>query len=312
VESVLTAYYDVALLQEQLAALRVALSVSGERARLAEARRSLGAGSRLEQLQALADRNADSSAVMTQELALRAARITLSGLLARDVSTGDSAFSVLDGIPVETAPPMAAWRAALGDRNAAVASARAARKAAALSVNEARGAHLPTLAGSVGYSESPSKLNGPATTAPGATTYGLNLTLPLFDGLRTSRGAASARIAERRSEIALRQAEQEAAAGFAEASGRHAAGVRQIDLEERNLEVARLQAEAARERYKAGAASPLEFRDAQQRLLAARSRLASVRQSTLRAGLALRRLSGTLASPSGDLASPLSTEETPR
>jgi outer membrane protein TolC len=220
------------------------------------------------------------------------------------------AFSVSDSIPVEAAPPVAAWRAALGDRNASIAAAREQRNAAASGVNEARGAHLPTLSGSVGYNESPASLNTPTNTAPGATTYGLNLTLPLFDGLRTTRNAASARINERRSEIALRQAEQEAAAAFSEAAGRHAAGVRQIDLEERNLEVARLQAEGARERYKAGAASPLEFRDAQQRLLAARSRLASVRQSTLRAGLELRRLSGTLAWPSADSsASSLSSKE---
>ena len=300
VEAVLSAYYDVALQQEQLTALREALSVSEERAQLAEARRSVGAGSRLEALQALADRNADSSALMSQELTLRVSRVALNALLARDPET---AFSVSDSIPVETAPPVATWRAALSDRNAAIAAARASRHAATIAVDEARGAHLPTLAGSVGYSESPASLNAPTSTAPGATTYGLNLTVPLFDGFRTNHGTESARIAERRGQIAVRQAEQDALAQFAEAADRQSAGLRQIDLETRNLEVARLQAEAARERYRAGAASPLEFRDAQQRLLASRGRLASVRQATLKATLALRRLSGTLASPSGTLTS---------
>lgn len=294
VEAVLAAYYEVALQQERLAALRETLAVSQERARLAEARRGVGAGSQLELLQALADRNADSSAVLEQELALRAARIALNNLLARDA---EAAFVVHDSIPVEDAPPVAAWRAALTERNAAIAAARQDLLAAEASVKEARGARLPTLTGSVGYSEAPEAINAGSTASSGSATYGLRLTLPLFDALRTRQATGTAAINLRRSEIALRRAEQEAVAAFADAAARHAAGVQRMSLEERNLEVARLQAEAAQERYRTGAAAPLEFRDAQQRLLAARVRLATARQSALRAGIALRRLSGTLAAP---------------
>ncbi len=294
VEAVLAAYYDVALQQERLAALRETLAVSQERARLAEARRGVGAGSQLELLQALADRNADSSAVIEQELALGAARISLNGLLARGA---DEAFVVHDSIPVEEAPPVAAWRAALPERNAAIAAAREDRRAVESSLKEARSARLPTLTGSVGYSEAPDVLNDDATSSSGSATYGLRLSLPLFDALRTRQATGTAAINLRRSEIALRRIEQETAAAFSDAAARHAAGVHRMNLEERNLEVARLQAEAARERYRAGAAAPLEFRDAQQRLLAARVRLATARQSALRAGIALRRLSGTLAAP---------------
>jgi outer membrane protein TolC len=82
-----------------------------------------------------------------------------------------------------------------------------------------------------------------------------------------------------------------------------------VALEERNLEVSRLQAEAARERYRLGASSPLEFRDAQTRLLDSRSRLSAARQETKAAELALKRLAGALVreAPAGGTAADPST-----
>jgi outer membrane protein TolC len=88
--------------------------------------------------------------------------------------------------------------------------------------------------------------------------------------------------------------EAEVRAEFEDAAQRHALGLRQVALEDRNLEVARLQAEAARERYRVGSASPLVFRDAQRKLLDAQSRLISARRDAKAAELALKRLAGVL------------------
>jgi outer membrane protein len=307
VESILTSYYAVAQHKRQLAAIREALAVSEERARLARARLEVGAGSRLEQLQSQADLNADSSALMSQETVLREAKMRLNALLARDAAT---AFDVPDTIPVEAGLPLDAWRDALPERNTTIREARAARQVSEFSVSEARGARLPTLNGGVGYSTAPEALNSsPSMGSPGsdAVTYNLNLSVPLFDGLRTRQSVGSSRIGLRQQETALRQTEQEIRSAFAEAEGRYASGLRQIALEERNLEVARLQAEAARERFRVGASSSLEFRDAQQRLLNAQGRLASVRQTVKQSELALKRLAGVLATPLSSL-SPASPE----
>jgi outer membrane protein len=304
VEAILTAYYGIAQQKLQMAAIREALAVSQERANLARARQEVGAGSRLENLQAQADLNADSSALMAQENALREAKLRLNGLLARDPA---AAFDVPDTIPVEAGLPLDAWRGALTERNAAVAEARAQVRASEYSVKEARGGRLPSLTGGLGYSTAPDALNSAPATPPNggdAVTYSLNLSLPLFDGLRTRQGTGAARIGLRQQETGLRQAEQDARTAFAQAEGRYVSGLRQISLEERNLETARLQAEAARERFRAGASSSLEFRDAQQRLLDARGRLASVRQAVKQSELALRRLAGVLASPEPSSVSP--------
>ena len=74
-------------------------------ARLAQARMEVGAGSRLEQLQALSDLNTDSSAFLGQQIALGDAKLRLNQLLARDPALD---FEVRDSIPLETGLPLEA------------------------------------------------------------------------------------------------------------------------------------------------------------------------------------------------------------
>jgi outer membrane protein TolC len=294
VESILSAYYEMARQKLQRAALREALSVSQERANLARARQEVGAGSRLEFLQAQADLNADSSALMSQENTAREARFRLNGLLARDPAIE---FDVPDTIPVASGLTLDAWRSDLSSRNVTIREARAQVKASEYSVKESRGAYLPTVTGGLGYNTAPEALNSTPSTGSDAVTYSLNLSVPLFTGGRTRQSVGTSRITLRQQETSLKQVEQNIRTEFAQAEGRYASGLRQIALEERNIEVSRLQAEAARERFRIGSSSSLEFRDAQQRLVDARVRLATVRQSVKLSELALKRLAGVLTTP---------------
>ena len=168
-------------------------------------------------------------------------------------------------------------------------------------MREARGGYSPTLSAGLAYRTSlDSLVNGGgagSVTGSDALTYSVSLSVPLFDGLRTRQNVVGSRIGLRRQETLLRQSEEQVRADFAQAEGRYALGLRQIALEEGNLEVARRQAEAAQERFRVGSSSALEFRDAQQKLLSAQSRLATARQSAKLSELALKRLSGTLIAP---------------
>lgn len=298
-EDVLAGYYAVTQEKLQLGAIEEQLAVSGERARLAQARMEVGAGSRLEQLQALSDLNADSAAYLSQQTAVRDAKVRLSLLLARDPA-GD--FDVLDTIPLEAALPAEAWRAALPERNAAILQAREARRAARSGVKEAQGSYWPEVIGSMQYSATPEAIaNDDFGFREQGLSYSIALSVPIFDQLRRRREVGNAKIGLRQDETRLRQRETEIAGEYEQALQRHASAVRRVTLEERNLEVSRLQAEAAQERYKLGASSSLEFRDAQTRLLESRSRLASARQEAKAAELSLKRLAGMLVQevPSG-------------
>lgn len=290
VEGILSGYYAIAQQKLRLEAIRELLAVSEERARLAQARMEVGAGSRLEQLQALSDLNADSSSYLSQLTALREAKVRLNQLLARDPGLD---FEVVDTIPLEAGVPAEAWRSALGENNTAIRLARTDRRSAESGLKQARGGYWPNVNAGLGYSTTPDALFDDDMNED-MVSYSVSLSVPIFDRLRTRRDVGNARLGLRQSETRLKQRESETLGEFEQALGRHTFGIRQVTLEERNLEVSRLQAEAARERYRLGASSPLEFRDAQTRLLDSQVRLASARQETKAAELALKRLSGAL------------------
>ncbi|HLP41069.1 MAG TPA: TolC family protein, partial [Fibrobacteria bacterium] len=269
-EAVMGGYYAIVQHKRRLEAIRELLAVSQERARLAQARMEVGAGSRLEQLQALSDLNTDSASWLGQQVALEESKLDLNRLLAR--GSGEE-FDVEDTIPLEASLPVEAWKAGLRENNSAVLQARARRGASASGLKEARGAWLPDLNAGLKYSTTPDALAGNEVARKDGVAWSFSLSVPVFDRLRTRRDVANAKVGLRQDETRLRQAEQAAEAEFERALARHKSGLRRVALEEGNLEVSRLQAEAARERYRLGASSPLEFRDAQTRLLDSRSRL---------------------------------------
>lgn len=295
-ETVMVSYYDIVQAKQRLHALGQQLETSAERARLAQAKLEVGAGSRLEQLQALADLNQDSSAWLDQTLALRSAKVRLNQELARDPAL---AFDVADSIPLEADLPLETWRRELSGRNASVALARAQKNSSEAALAVAQGGRMPTVSARIGYSAYPEALNSAGAGGRDGGSYEVNLSLPLFDRFQTSTAVKRARIDVRSDATRAAQAESQARADFEVARSQYELAMARIGLETRNLQVARLQAEAAQERYRVGASSPLEFRDAQTRLFDAEVRLITARQSAKQAETALRRLSGVLVAPAG-------------
>ncbi len=290
-ETVVVSYYDIVQQKQRLEAIRHLLTVSQERANLAQAKLEVGAGSKLEQLQSLSDLNEDSSSYLTQAVSLATAKVRLNQVMAREPSLE---FDVADSIPLEAAPPLDDWRKGLDANNASIAAARAQKNASASSLAEARGRWLPSLNSGVSYNATPAELNSAAVPTRSGFGYNINLSIPLFDRLGTPMAVRSARVGVRTGETRLLQAQSEAASEFEQARRQYATALQRISLEGRNLQVARQQAEAAQERYKLGASSPLEFRDAQTRLLDAEGRLISARQSAKQSEAALQRLAGYL------------------
>lgn len=302
-QTVVVSYYDVVQLKQQLHAIEQQIAASAERARLAQAKLEVGSGSKLEQLQSLADLNQDSSTWLDQTLAVQSAKVRLNQVLARDPALE---FEVTDSIPLDPGLPLDAWQKGLPEHNASVALARAQRGAAEAGLSKARGQWLPTLSAGLDYSNTPEALNSSSVlNAPGAggregTTYGVRLSVPLFDRLATPTAVKQARIGVRSEATRTAQAESQAQADFEVAKRQYALAMTRIGLDTRNLQVAKLQAEAAQARYRLGASSPLEYRDAQTLLLNSEVRLITARQNAKQAETTLRRLAGGLVAQAGD------------
>ncbi len=290
-EEIVAAYYGIVREKQVREALKELLSVSEQRAKVAQARLELGSGSRLEQLQTLADLNADSSALIDQAARLHEAGVLLNSLLARDAET---VFEVSDTIPLDYALPVAAFANALPRDNTLLLLAAVDRDAAEKAVKESRALWYPRINAQVSYYDTPEAWNPEGADTRDGLGFGISASVPLFNRLQTLRQTRNARIDLRRSETGLAATEQAVLAEFSSLTQRHAAGIMRVRLEERNLEVSRLQAEAAEERYRVGTTTYLEFRDAQRRQLDARSRFIAARFQTKVAETALRRLGGDL------------------
>ncbi|MEO6096219.1 MAG: TolC family protein [Fibrobacteria bacterium] len=290
-ETVVVSYYDIVQLKQKLNAIGHLLAVSQERATLSQAKLEVGAGSKLDQLQSLADLNEDSSTYLNQGSALAQAKVRLNQVLARDPALD---FDVADSIPLDAAPPLDDWRKGVRENNSAIAAARVEKSAAASGLAAARGKWLPSVTTGLSFGTTPGRFQDEGFKNPDDWRYNVNLSVPLFDRLGTPTAVRSARLDVRSRETGLRQVESAAASDFEQARKQYETAMRRISLEGRNLQVARLQAEAAQERYKLGASSPLEFRDAQTRLLDAEGRLISARQSAKQSEAALQRLAGYL------------------
>lgn len=290
-ETVVAAYYDIVQLKQKRAALHHLLAVSRERAVLSQARLDVGAGSRLENLQAQADLNADSSAYLDQGLALAQAKVRLNGVLARVPSLD---FDVADSIPLAARLPLEEWCKGLDVNNSSIAAAKLRRSAAISALAAARGRWLPAVRTSLSFGAGSEKFQNDGFRDRNDWSYGVGLTVPLFDRLGTPTAVRNAKVEARSEETRLSQVASQVAVEFEQARNQYETSTLRIALEQDNLQVARQQADAAKERFRLGVSPSLEFRDAQTRLLEAEGRLISARQSAKQAETTLQRLAGYL------------------
>lgn len=293
VESVLNGYYNVVLQKQLLAATRELLGVAQDQVRLAKINSEIGAGSKLDEWTSVASLNEDSSSFLAQETSLRQSKVLLNQLLARDPSLE---FEVIDSIPLETGFSPEGLRASLPENNATLLQARAQKEAAASGLQQAKGQRWPSLDAGVDYSATPSGLNSSNTPGinDGNGTYSVKLSVPIFDQLQTRQAVSVARLQLRSGETQVRQVEENVLGEFEVNRRKYLSGLQQVALEERNLEVSKLQAGAANEQFKIGKITALDLRAANQLLLGAQSRLVTARQNTRQSELALKRLAGKL------------------
>lgn len=290
-ESVITAYYNIVQQKQHLKDIEEILVVSGERNKLASAKLEIGGGTKLDQLQSVADLNEDSSSYYAQLITLNKARIALNQILAREAQTP---FNVSDSIPLETEMDLKNWTQLILQNNSTLKAAAVKREAAVFNLNQVKGNWLPTVSTGLTYSAAPSAFNSSFTTQDPTLTYSASLSIPLFDKFTTSTGVRIAKIGIRQKETLVKQTESNVLGEFEQTKVQYQSGLQQINLETRNLQVAKLQAEAALERYRAGASSSVEFRDAQRILLDAELRVINIKQNVKQAETVLLRLAGLL------------------
>jgi len=294
------AYFDLVRQEQLLAVARDTRDISQIRLDRERTRNELGGASSTDLLNARVALNNDQTDLLDQQLQIRIAREQLNILLGR----GPADPVTVD--PDIALPPFdLTFNEVLTlarEQNASLKTNELDKRVAELDVSNARTSFLPRLSAFASYDYSDQTRNSSTgasanidlTTETTSSTIGLQASWNLFNGRRDQINLANAKIAANNQALRLIDARNRLNADVSEAYKTYQQRLELVILNEQNIEAAQQNLELQRERYQLGAATSLEFRDAQVSLAQVRTALISARYQARISIVELDRLMGRL------------------
>lgn len=290
---VVTAYYEVALLSESFQIDRDAVNISFERFQRIQNKNNFGAATSLDVLNARVDLNADSINLAYTGIQLQNAKRNLNTMLARNV---DEEFEVQAQVNYDKTLQLNELKTAAIRQNAEIIIANYNKKLSELDLKIAQAARLPRVDISSSYGISQSKSDAGILLLNQNTGFsgGLNLSVPIFDGIRKNIQLQNAKIrienSREQSEAAMQKMEKEISNTYAVYQNN--LGILKIEVH--NIEAVRLNFKKTKELYELGQVTNTQFREAQLNLFRAKSRFNTVQYNTKLTEIKLLQLSGWL------------------
>lgn len=272
IAEVLSLYYNIVELRQKIRMFEESVALGKTRVDIADNKLAIGAGSRLELLQARVDMNADISELVNLNDLITDATVRMNLLLARDAATE---FSVEDTIVLISIPEFSLLKQQMEQENAGLLLSRSDLALAEMNLKLIKGRRYPELGVNMAYNynKQESESGFVRSGKSDGINYGLTASLPIFEGLTQTRERKNAR-------IAIESAQLENERYVAELNGQLVSTysiynnkLKTIELERENLTTANTNFDIANERYRLGELSGIEIREAQQNLLLARDRL---------------------------------------
>lgn len=299
VASIATSYYDVIRQLQRLIAFSQALDISRERLELARANYEVGTRSKVDFLSAQVDYNTDSAALISQEQALRNAKILMNTLLVRDPLTE---FAVRDTIIARPNLQLAPLQQSLNSNNPLLIAAVLNRSIADINIRLANAQQLPLVTAQTGYNYQFQDNQGGFGVATGRTsalTYNITATIPIFNGYNLKRQIQNARINTIIAQNQENNQRLQLQLAMAQTYQAYENSLRLLNLEVLNNQLANQNVEIAYDRYRIGNSTFVEFRDVQRNAINAQTRLIEAEFSAKAAEIELLRLSSTITQELG-------------
>lgn len=305
VAAVMDAYFVVVRESGKINSLEEALKIGQARIDLTQARVDVGVSAKVEVLTARVDYNADRSALIQQQEALKTAKINLNELLGRAPGLD---FLPADSIVVTRGLEREQVMAAVRQSNPRLQRAQINTEIATYDRRLVRASRFPQVGLTTGYGLN-RNINNAAFAGTLLTTstnrnvglnYGLVASVPIFDGFNKNRQEQNARIAEEQTRLQLDQTVLQLDADAEQAYAQYQNRLALLELEESNILLARENVAIALERYRLGLLTPLVLREAQRTQLQAETRLLDIRYQAKQAEIILRRLSSGLVREEGN------------
>ena len=286
-------YFDLVQQQQQLKALDTAIVISNQRLTTAQNRFSIGKASKLEMLNAQVDLNTDTSSRLKQLELYRNAKIKLNEILARDTS---SEFKVTDEIKIDNSLVFIDLKALAEKQNPQLQAQVLAKNSTELQLKQVKAGRYPTVRINSGYNFTRSEASlGFVTQSSGrGFVYGINASVPIFDGFNQNRNEKIARLQIDNADLVINQQKKMLESQLATAFQSYQTNMELSKVEEKNVEIAKQNLDITLAKFKIGTITPIEYRTAQLNYVEALVRLSNAQFQTKLYEISLKELSGSL------------------
>ncbi len=295
--AILRSFFNVVQQYDLLQVAQSTMEISRVRLEKERVRQSLGSASSTDFLDAQVAFNNDTATVINRELDYLIAKQDLNILLGRDPETSFEAEAKIN------VPPLTLGIEELLDmameRNSILRIAEQNKQIAGADLDITRSAYYPVLSAgaSYGYSKSlteTSRFDYQVEGESRDTRVGLTLTYNLFNGMRDKISIQNARLQEKNRELELLNTRNEIAGLVRDRYTTWQKRIELMVLQQQNVRAARQNLELQQDRYRIGAATSLEFRDAQNKLALAEATLIVATYQARISRLEIEQLTGNL------------------
>lgn len=298
IAAIISSYYNIAQLKQQLRSIAEQMSISEERVKLSDAKFQTGLAPKTDFLQAKVDYNAQRAAWLRQQTVIQQSKAALNQLMAiDDLNTN---YDVLDTIPVNMNIVYGSVVETLDNASPLLRIARQNLEISRIVLRERRADFYPVISFNSAYNFNESRASAavnqfsPLFNQTKGLTYGFTAAFPIFNGLNVHRQVKAARLDIAYQQLSLQNQRSQVYLLAGNAFKDYEYFKQALSLEEENVQLARENVMVALERFKEGVSTTLEVKEAQQSLELAAYRLIEARYNTKLSETELLRLKGEL------------------
>jgi outer membrane protein len=290
---VISAYYDVVRQKQLIKAASLAISLYEEREKIAQMKFNIGAGSKLEAMQAKVDMNAQRSQLLKLQTTLFNAKANLNQVLARAPETD---FDAGDSIPAVYDPKYEDLKSTMTKQNNGLLFAERNMSVSRHSLREIRGQRYPRvgITSSYVFSRSENQAGFVLLNQNLGFNAGFTASWNLFNGFEVKRQVKDAEIQVMIGKMEYDMLKMQLSTNLASAYRNFRQAKELLTLEEENALIAKENVDVALESFRIGRISTLELKDIQRSFDDAQVRLVNTRYDAKTAETELMRLNGML------------------
>lgn len=292
-QSIIVTYYNVVKQKQLIKGLSENIKISEERLTIAQKRFEVGAGSKLDVLQAKTDMNAQTSVLIRQRTTLEELKATLNQLLARPSET---TFEVSDSIPVQFQMKYEDLKSNYQKTNQSILYAQQNIALSKQQLRATMGDLSPVINFNANYLFSRAE-NGAGQLLFNRNlgfNYGLTATWRIFNGFTLNNRIKNARLVEENATINYNNVQSLVEQQLLVAFKHYQDDQKVLDLEEDNLKLVKEAVTIALERFRVGSSNSLELKVIQQTFDDALVRLSEARYNAKVSETQLMKLNGSL------------------